>query len=62
MRENVLYSWFGGKTQREKQSGYVTRDKQKKQTQHVHSTGLPLRRINVGTIWHWASSVMPNRV
>jgi hypothetical protein len=38
-----LDSWLGGKTQREKQSGYVTREKQKKQIQHVLSTGLPLR-------------------
>jgi hypothetical protein len=42
MRENVLYSWLGGKTQREKQSGYITREKQKKQIQHVLSIGLPL--------------------
>jgi hypothetical protein len=41
MRENVLYSWPGGKTQREKQSGYVTREKQKKQIQHVLSIELP---------------------
>jgi len=35
MHEDVLYFWLGGKTQREKQSGYVTCEKQKKQIQHV---------------------------
>lgn len=42
MREDVLYSWLGGKTQREKQSGHVTRTKKKKQIQHVFATGLLL--------------------
>ncbi|MBI3355834.1 MAG: hypothetical protein HY038_03520 [Nitrospirae bacterium] len=42
MSEDVLYSWLGGKSQREKQSGYITREKQKEQIQHVLSIGLPL--------------------
>lgn len=42
MCEDVLYSWLGGKTQREKQSGYVTRTKNKEQIRHVFVTGLLL--------------------
>jgi hypothetical protein len=42
MSQDILYSRLGGETQREEQSGYVTREKQKEQIQHVLSIGLPL--------------------
>jgi len=34
MSKEVLYSWMGRETQREKETGYITREKQKEQVQH----------------------------